>query len=90
MTEECEATTNPLLIHSCSRASLKMRLASLGAAFPHYGEVIYGASGANMPMDLMTVREHIESRKYGNECAGFCRDMRKIWRCCKIYNQVSE
>ena len=32
MTKECEAT-NPLLIHSCSRASLKMRLASLGAAF---------------------------------------------------------
>jgi len=27
VTEECEATTNPLLIHSCSRASLKMRCA---------------------------------------------------------------
>ena len=32
MTEECEATTNPLLIHSCSRASLKIRLASLRSA----------------------------------------------------------
>ena len=31
MTEECEAT-NPLLIHSCSRASLKMRLASFCSA----------------------------------------------------------
>ena len=28
VTEECEATTNPLLIHSCSRASLKMRTIS--------------------------------------------------------------
>ena len=32
MTEECEATTNPLLNHSCTRASLKMRLASLRSA----------------------------------------------------------
>ena len=29
---ECEATTNPLLIHSCSRASLKMRTISLRSA----------------------------------------------------------
>ena len=32
VTEECEATTNPLLTHSCSRASLKMCLASLRSA----------------------------------------------------------
>ena len=34
VTKECEAT-NPLLIHSCSRASLKLRLASLGAGSQH-------------------------------------------------------
>ena len=32
MTEECESTTNPLLNHSCSRASLKMRTISLHSA----------------------------------------------------------
>ena len=32
VTKKCEATTNPLLNHSCSRASLKMRLASFYCA----------------------------------------------------------
>ena len=52
MTYVCEATTNPLLIHSCSRASLKIRLASLGAAAvalvrEHVGLLEEGGGGGN-------------------------------------------
>ena len=52
VTYVCEATTNPLLIHSCSRASLKIRLASLGAAAvalvrEHVGLLEEGGGGGN-------------------------------------------
>ena len=33
MTKECEATTNPLLVHSCSRASFKMRFSLRSAQY---------------------------------------------------------
>ena len=33
VTKECEATTNPLLVHSCSRASFKMRFSLRSAQY---------------------------------------------------------
>jgi len=55
--------------------------------FTDYEDVLQAAAGNNEPMDLMTVRERLDERKYGQECAGFARDMRKIWKNCKIYNK---
>lgn len=48
--------------------------------FPDYEEVI------DSPMDLATVRQRLQTRKY-QVPEQFARDMRKIWNNCKIYNQ---
>mmetsp|Transcript_5980 Transcript_5980/g.11311 ORF Transcript_5980/g.11311 Transcript_5980/m.11311 type:complete len:2522 (+) Transcript_5980:139-7704(+) len=48
--------------------------------FPDYLEYV------ESPMDLSTVRQRLDAKKYmGPE--NFARDMRKIWSNCKVYNQ---
>ncbi|GKY91232.1 hypothetical protein MPSEU_000095800 [Mayamaea pseudoterrestris] len=48
--------------------------------FPDYEEFI------DTPMDLRTVRENLEKKKYF-AVEQFARDMRRIWNNCKVYNQ---
>jgi ribosomal protein L37AE/L43A len=48
--------------------------------FPDYEDLI------DHPMDLQTVRQKLDSKKYQMP-EQFARDMRKIWNNCKIYNR---
>lgn len=48
--------------------------------FPDYDDII------DNPMDLGTVRQRLDDRKYQSP-EQFARDMRRIWNNCKIYNQ---